>query len=146
MTLATASAARMHARMLGRLHEATLTRPANSVIDVNDPTAAPTGTATTDPCEGYAFDYELRDIDGTRIMKGDVAIVFLRGTLVSDPQPGDLVAIPPPGGSSAQTFRVIAIEAITEAFVTVQARGAPTPAPTPEEDSFSSGFSSGFGG
>lgn len=146
MTLATASAGRMLARMRGRLHAATLSRPANSALDINNPTAAPTGSATTDPCEGYSFDYELRDIDGTRIMKGDVAVVLLRGTLLTDPQPGDLVSIPPPGGSSAQTFRVINVETITEAFVTVQARGAPTPASTPEADSFSSGFSSGFGG
>jgi hypothetical protein len=112
------------ARFEGRLHSATLSRPAESALDVNDPTAAPTGSATTDACEGYAFDYEQRDIDGTRILKGDYAVTLLRGTLSVVPRPGDTIAIPPPGSSTPATARVINVEALTEAFVTVQVRGA----------------------
>jgi hypothetical protein len=111
------------ARFQGRLHSATLTRPAESAIDLADPTAAPTGTPTTDECEGYAFDYEQRDIDGTRVMKGDYAVTLLRGTLSFIPLPGDQVTIAPPGSTTQTTSTVIAIEAITEAFVTVQVRG-----------------------
>lgn len=111
------------ARFKGRLHAATLTRPAESAYDVNDPTAAPTGTPTTDDCEGYAFDYEQRDIDGTRIMKGDYAVTLLRGTLSFLPRPGDSISIPPPGSATPATARVIAIDAVTEAFVSLQVRG-----------------------
>lgn len=111
------------ARFGGRLHDATLSRPANSAIDPDDPTAAPTGADNEIDCEGYAFDYELRDVDETRILKGDYAVTLLRGTLSFDPQPGDLVSIPPPGSDTPRAARVIRVEAVTEAFVTVQVRG-----------------------
>jgi len=123
MTLATASAERMLARFSGRLNAATLSRPANSAYDANDPTAAPTGTPTSDACEGYAFDYEQRDIDGTRIMKGDYCVVLLRGSLAALPAAGDKVTIPPPGDAIAKTGTVIRVESVTEAAVTVQVRG-----------------------
>lgn len=123
MTIATASADRMLARFQGRLHAATLTRPASSAIDPNDPTAAPTGAPAIHNCDAYAFDYEQRDIDGTRIMKGDYAVTILRGSLAVIPQPGDSVSVPPPGEAVAKSARVIHVEAVTEAFVTVQVRG-----------------------
>lgn len=111
------------ARFSGRLNDATLTRPANSAIDPSDPTAAPTGTDTTYSCEGYAFAYGQRDIDGTRIMKGDYQVTILRGSLSTLPGPGDAISIPPPGSSTPATARVIAVESVTEAAITVQCRG-----------------------
>lgn len=112
----------MRARLAGRLVAATLTRPANSAIDANDPTAAPTGTETTYSVEGYAFAYERNDVDGTRIVSNDY-IVFLLRTASVLPQEGDLIDVPPPGESGSRAGRVVAIEAVTEAFVTMQVRG-----------------------
>lgn len=111
-------------RFQGRLQSATLTRPAGSAYDVDDPTAAPSGSPTTDACEGYAFRYATDDIDGTRIMRGDYRVTILRGTLSLMPQPGDSISIPPPGEVVARTATVIAVESVTEAAVTVQVRGA----------------------
>lgn len=114
---------RVHANFVGRVNSATLTRPPTSAYDVDDPTAAPTGTATTYACEGLAFTYSLRDIDGTRIMKGDYRVTLLRKSLAVDPQPGDSVSILPPGGTVTRSGRVIAVESITEVAVTLQVRG-----------------------
>lgn len=122
MTLASASAARMQARFAGRLSTLTLTRTASSALDPDDPTAAPTGIATNYSGEGYAFDYEQSDIDGTRVMRGDFRVTILRSLAVI-PEPGDAVTIPPPGEVSAKTVRIVAVEAVTEAFTTVQVRG-----------------------
>ena len=107
----------------GELHDVTLTRPASSAYDVNDPTAAPTGDDATYACEGIAFNYARRDIDGSRIMKGDYRVVILRGSLAVLPETGDRVSIPPPGGTVATTARVIDVEAVTDAAVTLHVRG-----------------------
>jgi hypothetical protein len=112
----------MRARLSGRLVDATLTRPANSALDVNNPTAAPTGSPTTFSVEAYAFAYGRDDIDGTRILANDY-IVFLLRTSAVLPQTGDLIDVPPPGEAGSKTGSVIAIEAVTEAFVTMQVRG-----------------------
>lgn len=122
MTLAAGAAERMLARFAGRLQSATLTRPADDEIDPDDPTAAPEGEADEYDVEGYAFAYERRDIDETRILKSDYQVVLLRSSEVL-PQPGDLVSIPPPGSDTPADARVIRIEAVTEAFVTMQVRG-----------------------
>jgi hypothetical protein len=122
VTLASGAAARMLARFTGRLTSVTLTRPAQSTLDASDPTAAPTGTATTYAAEGLAFTYAARDIDGTRIMKGDYRVVLLRAADVL-PEVGDLISVPPPGSTTARTARVIAVEAVTDAQVTLQVRG-----------------------
>lgn len=106
----------------GELYEATLTRPASSAYDANDPTAAPTGTPTEYACEGIAFRYAQSDIDGTRIMRGDYRVVILRGSLSVIPATGDTIAVPPPGLTTTQTGRVIAVEAVTEAQITLQVR------------------------
>lgn len=111
------------AHFAGRLNTATLTRPANSAIDPNDPTAAPTGSPTTYSCQGFAFVYDVRDIDGTRVMKGDYQVTLLRGSLSVMPQPGDAITIPPPGSSTPATARVIAVAGVTEATATLQVRG-----------------------
>lgn len=123
MTLAAGAAARMLARFAGRLVSMTLSRPANSAIDPNDPVAAPTGSPTSYNCEGYAFAYQRRDIDATRILEGDYQVTILRGSLATLPQPGDQVSIPPPGDTTPKTATVIAVESVTEAFVTLQVRG-----------------------
>jgi hypothetical protein len=111
----------MLARFSGRLNDATLTQQASSAYDASDPTAAPTGTPTAIACEGLAFEYQRRDIDGTRVVKGDYQVVLLRGSVM--PAPGDLISIPPPGSTVAASARVIAVEAVTEAFTTLQVRG-----------------------
>lgn len=107
----------------GQLYDATLTRPASSAYDLDDPTAAPEGDDAEYDCEGIAFTYEQRLIDGTRIMKGDYRVVILRGTLSVVPAPGDMIDIPPPGSDTPATARVIALEAMTEAQITIQVRG-----------------------
>lgn len=123
MTLAADTAARMRARFAGRLQAATLTRHAAPTIDPDDPTAAPDDDDDEDfEVEGYAFAYEQRDIDGTRIPIGDYRVTLLRTDEVL-PQPGDIVSIPPPGEATARDGRVIAVEAVTEAFTTLQVRG-----------------------
>lgn len=107
----------------GELYDATLSRPPTSAYDANNPTAGPTGTATTYDCEGIAFNYEQRDIDGSRVVKGDYRVVLLRSLAVI-PVPGDSVSIPPPGESVARTARVVNVEAVTAAQITMQVRGA----------------------
>jgi hypothetical protein len=111
------------ARFTGRLQSATLTRPAESAYDDTDPTAAPTGSGTDYDCEGLAFTYERRDVDGVRIMKSDFQVVILRGSLSIIPDTGDMISIPPPGESSAVSARVVNVDAVTEAFLTLQCRG-----------------------
>lgn len=112
------------ARFGGRLQSATLTRPGDDgEIDPGDPTAAPDGDDEEYDCEGYAFNYELRDIDETRIMKGDYKVTILRGSLAVLPEPGDSVNIPPPGSDTPASATVIRVESVTEAAVTVQVRG-----------------------
>lgn len=110
----------------GELYDAVLTTQAIEAIDVNNPTAAPTGTPVAHPCEGFAFDYEQRDIDGVRIVKGDYQVVILRGSLDVVPKPGDEISIPPPGATIAKAARVVNVVAITEAQITLQARGVTT--------------------
>lgn len=122
MTFASASAERMMANFTGRMQSMTLSRQADSAIDVDDPTAAPTGTTTTYNGDGYAFDYDKRDIDETRILKDDFRVIILRSLAVI-PRPGDTLSIPPPNEVTPTTVRVIAVEAVSEAFCTVQVRG-----------------------
>jgi hypothetical protein len=105
------------------LYDATLTQQATSAYDADDPTAAPTSTPVPHACEGIAFAYRARDIDGTRITKNDYQVVILRGSLSVTPAPGDLISIPPPGSETPATARVIAVEAVTEAAITLQVRG-----------------------
>ena len=107
----------------GELYEATLTRPPTSAYDENDATAGPTGTPSEFACAGQSFSYETRDIDGTRIVKGDYRVVILRGSLATLPVPGDSISIPPPGESGARSARVVNVEVVTEWQVTIQVRG-----------------------
>lgn len=107
----------------GRLQSATLTKQAATAIDASNPTAAPTGTSTQHACEGQAFAYGLRDIDGSRVIKGDFRVVLIRHGLSVTPQPGDTLSIPPPGSTTPQAVRVVAIEAVTAAQFTLQVRG-----------------------
>lgn len=107
----------------GELYDATLTQQAEEEYDADDPTAAPEGEPTEHDCEGIAFDYAQRYIDGTRIVKGDYRVVILRGSLEVTPAPGDLISIPPPGSETPATARVINVEAVTEAAITLQVRG-----------------------
>jgi hypothetical protein len=107
----------------GELYDATLTQQAESVYDSADPTAAPTSTPVAHTCEGIAFAYEQRWIDGTRVVKGDYRVVLLKGSLTVTPAPGDTVSIPPPGSTTAATGRVINVEAATESAITLQVRG-----------------------
>jgi hypothetical protein len=123
MTLASGAAGRMLARFAGRLHSATLTQQAATAIDVNDPTAAPSSSPVVHPCEGVAFTYARRDIDGSRVTKNDYRVVVLRGSLSVMPGPGDTISIPPPGSAVAATARVIDVESVTEAAITLQVRG-----------------------
>lgn len=107
----------------GELYEATLSRFTETGYDANDPAGAPTGSSTEYDCEGIAFDYEQSYIDGSRVMRGDYRVVILRSSLAVIPVPGDVVSIPPPGGTVAKDARVITVEAVTEAQVTVHVRG-----------------------
>jgi hypothetical protein len=107
----------------GLLYSATLSRPPVSAYSTSDPTGGPTGSPTTYSCEGIAFTYQQRDIDGSRVVKGDYRVVILRGSLAVTPAPGDSISIPPPGSTVAATARVINLEAATEAAFTVQVRG-----------------------
>lgn len=108
----------------GELYSATLTRTAESAYDVNDPTGASTGSATQYDCEGIAFTYQQRDIDGSRVMKGDYRVVILRGSIAIIPRTGDAISIPPPGETVAKSATVVNVDAVTEAAITLQVRGA----------------------
>lgn len=107
----------------GELYDATLTQQAESAYDENDATAGSTGSTTEYDCEGIAFEYQRRDIDGSRIVKGDYRVVILRGSLAVEPKPGDSISIPPPGSETPATARVVLLEASTEAAYVVQVRG-----------------------
>lgn len=107
----------------GELHDAILTQQADTAYDANDPTAGPTSTPVPHDCEGIAFTYQRRDIDGTRVIKGDYRVVLLRGSLSVMPQPGDSISIPPPGSETPASARVVNVEAVTEAQITLQVRG-----------------------
>jgi hypothetical protein len=107
----------------GDLNDATLTQQASSAYDIDDPTAAPTSTPVVHTCEGLAFTYARRDIDGTRVLKNDYRVVLLKGSLSVMPAAGDAISIPPPGSTVAVSARVIAVEAVTESQITVQVRG-----------------------
>lgn len=123
MSLGEDFAADAMAEFSGQLYDATLTQLDDGEIDPDDPTAAPDGDSTDYDCEGIAFTYEQRYIDGTRIVKGDYRVVLLRGSLDVMPAPGDTISIPPPGSSTPATARVINVEAVTEAAITLQVRG-----------------------
>lgn len=107
----------------GELYSAVLTQQAESAYDENNATAGPTTTPQTYDCEGIAFTYASRDIDGTRVVKGDYRVVVLRGSLSVEPKPGDSISIPPPASVVARSARVINVEAATEAAYTLQVRG-----------------------
>jgi hypothetical protein len=111
------------ARFSGRLYDATLTQQAPSAYNASNPTAAPTSMPVAHACEGIAFSYAARDIDGTRVMKHDYRVVILKGSLDATPAPGDTISIPPPGSSTPATARVIDVESVTEAAVTLHVRG-----------------------
>ncbi len=123
MTLGQDFTADAMAAFSGELHDATLTQQADTAYDADNPTAAPTSSPVPHACEGIAFEYQRRDIDGTRVVKGDYRVVLLRGSLSVDPQPGDSISIPPPGSSTPAPARVVNIEAVTDAQITLQVRG-----------------------
>jgi hypothetical protein len=123
MSLGQDFAADALAAFSGELYDATLTRFAETGYDVDDPAGAPTGASTEYDCEGIAFDYEQSYIDGSRVMRGDYRVVILRGSLAIVPAPGDVMSIPPPNETVAKSARVIAVEAVTEAQVTLHVRG-----------------------
>lgn len=107
----------------GELYYAVLTQQAETAYDENDATAGPTSTPQTYNCEGIAFTYQRRDIDGTRVTKKDYRVVILRGSLSVEPKPGDTITIPPPGSETPATARVVELEASTEAAYVIQVRG-----------------------
>lgn len=107
----------------GDLYAAVLTQTAESAYDDSDATAGTTETPQTYDCEGIAFTYARRDIDGTRVTKNDYRVVILRGSLAVTPKPGDSISIPPPGSETPATARVIELEASTESVYVLQVRG-----------------------
>lgn len=107
----------------GELYDATLTRQADTPPDPDDPTGAPSSSPVAHPCEAYPFTYQQRDIDGTRVVKGDFRVVILRGSIDVEPIPGDSISIPPPGSTTPAPATVVRLEAATEAAYTVQVRG-----------------------
>lgn len=107
----------------GELYDATLSRTVNGAYSESDPTGAPASSTTVYNCQGIAFTYDQEFIDGTRIMQGDYRVVILRASLAVVPQPDDIVSVPPPGGTVAKAARVVAVEVVTEAQVTVHVRG-----------------------
>ena len=107
----------------GELYSATLTQQAESAYDASDPTAAPTSTPVAYDCEGIAFTYARRDVDGTRILNNDYRVTILKGSLAVMPAEGDTISIPPPGSETPAIARVVAVESVTEAAITIQVRG-----------------------
>ena len=118
-----ATAAEALAAFDGELYDAVLTRPPTSAYDPDDATGGPTGADETFNCQGQAFSYETRDIDGSRIVKGDYRVVILRGSLATFLVLGDSISIPPPGSDTPATARVVDVEAVTEWGITIQVRG-----------------------
>lgn len=74
-----------------------LHRPSATDPVYDDDTGAVTPvTPTTYPCTGAAFDFEQREIDGTRIRAGDQRL-YIAPDIAVTPRTGDLVEI---GGAS----------------------------------------------
>lgn len=116
-------------RFGGRLQSATLTRKTVSAMNPADPAGAAPTTSTPYACEGLAFRYRQRFVDGERVRKGDYLVVLLRASLdaaAGVPQPGDTISIPPPDEStSGKVGYVVGVELLTAAQVTLQVRGEP---------------------
>lgn len=122
MSLGQDFAADAMAAFSGELEAATLTKQAETAYNVDDPTGAPSSVPVDHPCEGIAFNYAERQIDGTRILRGDCRVVILRGSLDVTPAALDTIRIPPPGEGVAVLHTVVAVEAATEAAYTLQVR------------------------
>lgn len=111
-----------------------MTRRTVSGPDPSDPAGPPLSTTATYTCDGIAWGYEQRYLDGEKIKSGDYQVTLLRGTMRDDalalapsfvPASGDVIAAPPPGSTTPINGRVVKLEAVTEAFVTCQVRGVP---------------------
>lgn len=112
-------------RFKGRLYTGTLTTRTPGAYN---PAALGSGTNPTTanyPIDGIAFNYEQKYIDGKSVLEGDYRVVMLRDPALEVPTPGDSISIPPPGQTVAQNATIIAVLAVTEAQITVQARGVP---------------------
>lgn len=107
----------------GRLYTATLHKDVATV-----PSGSPTSTniSTTDyTCDAIAFRYEESYVDGERIKRGDYRVVILLRSLPGGivPNPGDRITIPPPGQTAPTNARIMTVDALTEAQITVHVRG-----------------------
>lgn len=116
----------MAAEFAGDFGDASIIHTVSSTLDPSSLSGAPIRATTDHTCKALALGYDQHLIDGTRIREGDFRVIVLRGTIspsvaiVVD----DTMSVIPPGGGSAVSVRVIAIEAFTEAFITARVRGA----------------------
>jgi hypothetical protein len=106
--------------------DATIVRQVSRTRDSNQLSGPATITTSEHTCKVLALGYARRFIDGSSVRAGDMAAIILRGTLdpATVPAPGDTITCFTPAGASTVTATVIAIESITEAFITAQIRGA----------------------
>jgi len=120
-------------RFAGRLTSATFVREVVTGYNSNDPSGPPQKTTTTYACDGLAWRYIERYVDGEKVHKGDYVVTILRSTVKNAssqaltpsivPQPGDAISIPPPGESSTKNGRVLRVKAVTAAYATVVVSG-----------------------
>jgi len=117
----------------GDIYDATFVRFGVGTYDDEHPSGPTNPTPATYTAKGRASSYKKRYVDGELIIKGDYRVMLLRGTIktspaaaVSDVMPnvGSTVTIPPPGKAVAELGTVVGIEAVTEAFITLQVRGS----------------------
>lgn len=114
------------------LQDVSFSRSTLGAFDANNPTAAPSSSTATYTGKGLAFSYEVQNVDGEHITRGDYAVMIMLGSIIDadeDPAPGvipavgDTVTAPPPGQTVAKTGTVVNIDAVTQASVTVRVRG-----------------------
>lgn len=123
---------RFAARLAGRLYQATITRETPGAYDPNDPAHGPAPTPTVYTCDAIAFAFDADQIDGEHIKNTDYRVTIILGSvrLQSDssladyvPQPGDIIAIPPPGSDTPSDAIVQGIHTRTNAAVTCHVGG-----------------------
>lgn len=87
-------------------------------------------TTATYTCKALALGYARRFIDGTLVRVGDFRVIILRGSIapvdeeddIAIPAPVDSVTCVDPNGATVTTT-IVALDAVTEAFITAQVRG-----------------------
>lgn len=119
----------------GALYSATITRKEFSSQNTSDPSGPANTTTTAYTADAVAIQLKERNVDGTKVKKAELAVLILRGTVKTSPggiltpgfvpAPSDTIAVPPPGGGSPVTYRVLRNRLVSEAHVVCEVAGPP---------------------